>query len=81
DSRIRDGTTADDEMTISIHYGDLEYENVEEISVSTLSRFISELGGQANLFVGMSILVFVHVFTDFLVWLSTYFIKVCKKET
>ncbi|KAH7706531.1 Protein DEL-7 [Aphelenchoides avenae] len=56
DSRIKDGTTADDELTISIHYGDLEYENVEEISVTVLPRFISELGGQANLFVGLSIL-------------------------
>lgn len=41
-----------------------QYEVLEEISATSIPRFVSELGGQFNLFIGGSMLILVHIGTD-----------------
>lgn len=42
----------------------LEYEQYKEIRTTSTAGFISELGGQAGLFVGSSIMSFVQLFNS-----------------
>lgn len=40
-----------------------QYDNYEEVQATTVAGFISELGGQSNLFIGASLLIVIHVAT------------------
>ncbi|KAK6057682.1 hypothetical protein COOONC_04762 [Cooperia oncophora] len=42
-------------------FNELQYEYYAEIRLTTVPRFISELGGQSGLFVGCSIMTFVQL--------------------
>ncbi|WKY04682.1 hypothetical protein Q1695_005584 [Nippostrongylus brasiliensis] len=45
---------------LEVSFNELEYENYVEISLTTIPRFISELGGQSGLFLGCSVMTFVQ---------------------
>ncbi|KAH7680236.1 hypothetical protein AAVH_41391, partial [Aphelenchoides avenae] len=44
------------------------YENYEEVLLTTAPGFISELGGQSSLFVGVSLLTVVQVVVAVALW-------------
>ena len=48
-------------FSIEISFNELEYEQYNEVRPTSLAGFISELGGQSGLFLGISIITFVQV--------------------
>lgn len=57
----------------------LEYEQYKEIRTTSTAGFISELGGQAGLFVGSSVMSFVQLFNS--VFIQIYKMYVINQQT
>lgn len=45
-----------DKFRVDMHYHDLIVDKFEEVAITTIPGFVGELGGQSNLFLGMSII-------------------------
>lgn len=45
-----------DKFRVDLHYHDLIVDTFEEVVITTVPGFVAELGGQSNLFLGMSII-------------------------
>ncbi|KAF1758396.1 hypothetical protein GCK72_014854 [Caenorhabditis remanei] len=58
----------------------LEYEQYKEIRTTSTAGFISELGGQAGLFVGSSIMSFVQLFNSIFIQIYKLLRNYCNKK-
>uniref|UniRef100_A0A1I7SEQ0 Amiloride-sensitive sodium channel n=1 Tax=Bursaphelenchus xylophilus TaxID=6326 RepID=A0A1I7SEQ0_BURXY len=54
---------------LELHYEDLEYENYAEVRITTLPGFVSQVGGQLGLFLGVTVMSIAQMILNLYVFL------------
>ncbi|CAD5209865.1 unnamed protein product [Bursaphelenchus okinawaensis] len=64
------GFVETDAYRLIVHYDDLEYENFKEVRIVTLPGFVSQIGGQLGLFLGVTVMSITQILLNLYLFIT-----------